>query len=162
MMTPDERAGRDIWDKVRMQAAAQQQQQKPKPNMEWPNYYPPYPPQSPSTPGSSPGGDRARLGGPQRPRPKPTPQQQQQGPLSPKPTTPPRNRWTGQGSANAYEDPQSQGDLTRGAYQAGLNGDTGAAGSFPRGSAAERAYQKGLADRARRGQSMGRYRPEAG
>lgn len=166
MMTPEERAGRDIWDKVRMQAAAQQQQQQPKPVMEWPNHYPPFPPKSPSQPGTAQG-DRARLGGPYRPRPKPTPAQQQQGPISPRPLQPPRPRrvdggWTGQGSANAYDDPKSSADLMRGAYQAGLNGDAGAAGSFPPGSAAAAAYQRGLADRKRRDQSMKRYRPEAG
>jgi hypothetical protein len=149
MMDMEERRGRDIWDRVNgYRTMAAEKPKPPKPIMEWPRHYPPHPPQNPS-PGN-PISDRPHLRGPVLPKPKPI------QPPKPKPQP------TGTGSAGAYDDPKSRDELLRGAYQAGLNGDMGAASSFPRGSAWEQAYRRGLADRDKRKKSMARYRPEAG
>ena len=62
-------------------------------------------------------------------------------------TTPSRPPRTGQDGTSAYNDTADQERLMRGAYAAGLNGDEGAAQSFPPGSPFERAYRQGLRDR---------------
>lgn len=56
----------------------------------------------------------------------------------------------GQDNTSSYNSSRADQDrLMRGAYEAGRNGDAGAASSFPAGSPFEQAYRQGLRDRQR-------------
>lgn len=62
----------------------------------------------------------------------------------------PSRGWTGSDTTDAYRaaGPRERAAMQRAAYQAGRNGDTGAAESFPPGSPERAAYERGARERA--------------
>ena len=145
-MSGKERAGWDVWDKLRHTMGKVAAAQPKPPERPWYQH-----PKAPTP-------EEVAKQRPPQPRPKPRtappvppnkgdqkwwqdkriPRQWQEQ------TTPPPK---GRDGTNAYNDPADKERQLRGAYAAGLNGDAGAAQSFPRGSEFERAYQQGLRQR---------------
>jgi hypothetical protein len=67
----------------------------------------------------------------------------------------PRRDWSGSDAIDPGQDPREQARMIQGAYQAGRTGDTGAQGSFPNtpfGRKQRAAYEQGRRDAARQAQ----------
>lgn len=143
-MDAKERAGMDVWDRLRQKmsrvAAAPERPWYQHRNAPQPGDIPPPPPRpiekkrdAPPMPPNK--GDQQWWQDRRVPR-----QVQEQ---TERPT------WDGEDATSPYNEPKDRERLLRGAYQAGRNGDLGAAESFPAGSPFEQAYRQGLRDRQR-------------